>query len=379
MKTNVKKINDKTKKVIYIISFSLLVLLFISLVILTKDSKKIQEIKEFIKIDIRVLYVTDDDSLNYPVEILDKYSISYKKINSTEFTIFEKRKLENIINSSYLNNILVIYKDGVIIDALIEYDSQEKVNEFLQKNALIPDKIVDNVDEIIKQTEKILDNKYSIVYMPYKDHNEIDDQDDIFKDISNEYSIEYSKIDVFSLSSSQQEKINSILGLSDVENQILILVKDNKMIANIRGIHSKNTYIEALYDLDFIAELKNKIKVIDYNEFKSELKDENKSIILLGINNSKDCEEIFNILNKMSYNYNIEVKYINLESTNSEIYKKVNEKLLNIGYTEGFSLPLVVIVESNQVLDYIIGNSSEEYFLDVFIENGVIKGDVINE
>ena len=41
--------------------------------------------------------------------------ISYKKINSTELTIFEKRKLENIINSSYLNNILVIYKDGVII------------------------------------------------------------------------------------------------------------------------------------------------------------------------------------------------------------------------------------------------------------------------
>jgi len=40
---------------------------------------------------------------------------------------------------------------------------------------------------------------------------------------------------------------------------------------------------------------------------------------------------------------------------------------------------MVLIVESNNILDYVIGNSTEEYFLDIFIENGVIKGDVINE
>ena len=46
---------------------------------------------------------------------------------------------------------------------------------------------------------------------------------------------------------------------------------------------------------------------------------------------------------------------------------------------EGFSLPLAVIVESNNILDYAVGNSKEEYFIDIFKENGVIKGDVINE
>ena len=53
--------------------------------------------------------------------------------------------------------------------------------------------------------------------------------------------------------------------------------------------------------------------------------------------------------------------------------------MIEIGYTEAFSLPLVVIVESNKVIDYIIGNSEKSYFLDVFIENGVIKGEVTNE
>ena len=40
---------------------------------------------------------------------------------------------------------------------------------------------------------------------------------------------------------------------------------------------------------------------------------------------------------------------------------------------------IVIITESNNILDYAIGNSKEEYFLDIFIENGVIKGDVSNE
>ena len=57
----------------------------------------------------------------------------------------------------------------------------------------------------------------------------------------------------------------------------------------------------------------------------------------------------------------------------------LKEKMENIGYDGGFSLPIVLIVESNKILDYAIGNSKEEYFLDIFIENGVIKGDVSNE
>lgn len=374
-----RNISHKSKKIIYIVSFSLLILLFLVLIILTKDSKQIIEIREFIKTDTKLLYIIDNQDTNYPVEILDKYSVDYLEVNSNELTIFERKKLEKIINSKYLNNILVIYQDGVIIDALIEYESNDSVNEFLQKNNVIPQTIVENVEDIMKQAETISDSEYSIIYIPYENHEEIEKQEEIIKSIASEYSIEYKKIDALLLSKTQQEKINTILGLSDVENQILILVKDKKIVANIRGIHSKNTYIETLYELDFITELENKLNEIDYTEFKSELKNNDKSIILLGIKGYKDCDNVFKLLNQMIYNYDMEVNYIDLKSTESDVYKKVNEKLENIGYKEGFSLPLVVIVESNKVLDYIIGNSDEQYYIDVFIENGVIKGDVINE
>ena len=81
----------------------------------------------------------------------------------------------------------------------------------------------------------------------------------------------------------------------------------------------------------------------------------------------------------MIYSYNISVDYINVGNVDSTLYNKVQEKIENIGYKEGFSLPMVIIVESNTILSHVIGSTNEEYFLDIFIENGVIKGEIINE
>ena len=164
-----------------------------------------------------------------------------------------------------------------------------------------------------------------------------------------------------------------------MDNQILLVIKDNKMIANIRGVHSKNTYIETLYDVGFIDNLEDKLNELSYNEFKSLIKDNNKNIVLLIQDNSADSEKVYELLNQMVYNYDIDVNYINLGKTNSEVYQKVKNKLKDMGYEEVVSMPMVLIIESNKVVDYIVGNSTEKYFLDSFIENGVIKGDVIDE
>ena len=104
-----------------------------------------------------------------------------------------------------------------------------------------------------------------------------------------------------------------------------------------------------------------------------------KNIILIGSDELKDSNDVYELLNKMIYNYEINVSYINIKKDNTDLYDKIKEDLKEIGYMEGFSLPLAVIVESNNILDYAVGNSKEEYFIDIFKENGVIKGDVINE
>jgi len=151
------------------------------------------------------------------------------------------------------------------------------------------------------------------------------------------------------------------------------------MVSNIRGIHSKKTYIAQLYEANFINELENKINELDYDSFKEKLNTKEKNIILIGSDELKDSNDVYELLNKMIYNYEINVSYINIKKDDTELYDKIKEDLETIGYTEGFSLPLAVIVESNNILDYAVGNSKEEYFIDIFKENGVIKGDVINE
>ena len=251
-----KKNKSNKKKTIYIISFSLLVILFITLLLFIKDSEKIINIKEFIKTDTKILCIMQDDNFSYAVKIFDKYSIDYLKINSDELTIFERKKIENIIDSKNFKNVLVIYKNNVIEDVFTEYKNEENLSKFLQKNDIVPEIIVDNVEQIMIESKKMLDSEYSMIYIPYKNLEEIEKQDEIFKDIAEEYAVEYKKIDAYLLSDSQQEKINAMLGLSSVEDQILILIKNNKMFANIRGIHSKNTYIETLYDVMTILKMK---------------------------------------------------------------------------------------------------------------------------
>lgn len=373
-----KRISNRTKKIICVTSFSLSILIFLLLIYLTIDGKQIRELKDFIHTDTKILYVTEDDNLDYPIKIMDRYSINYLKISISELTIFERKKIEKITDSRDFKNVLVIYENGEIKDKLFEHKDKESVNKFLQDNNIIPNELVDYVDKIMIESQKLLESSYSMVYIPYKKLDNIENQDEIFKQISEEYSIDYKKIDAYLLSSRQQEKINSLLGISTVENQILILVKDNKMIANIRGPHRKNTYIETLYDVNFIDELENKVNEIDYNSYKELLNSNEKNVIVIGTENNKDSNDVISNLNKIIYNYDIEVNYINIENVNSDLSNKVKEKIENIGYTGGFSIPLVVIVESGKVLDFAIGNSSEEYFIDIFIENGVIKGDAID-
>lgn len=370
---------NKIKKILYIISFFILISLFICLLLLTKDSRKIVEITEFVKTETKVLYITNNDKLDYPVEIMEKYNISYLKIDSSKLSIFEQKRLKNIIENNYLNNILLVYENGKMIDKLVKYETKDSVNEFLQKNSIIPEKIVDNVDEIMNNANNILESQYSIVYIPYQEHEEVIEQNKIFEEIAEKYSIDYKKIDAYLLSRKQQESINKLLDISLVEDQILILVKDNKVVANIRGIHRKKTYIETLSSVNFINELEIKINQINFEDLEKKLEIKEKNIILVGLDDTKDTKDVFDSLNKMIYKYDINVDYIDVELINSELHNKVKNKFESIGYKEAFSLPMVVITEDNKILDYAIGNSKEEYFIDIFIENGVVKGDVINE
>lgn len=367
---------SKIKKRIFLILISFVLVSLVAIMQLMKDSNKIVEVKEFIKNNQVVLYLSKDSNLKYSFEVLENYDIDYLNVDINSLNIFERIKLKKIVNNQYLNNTIVIYENGKILDTLNDF-KEEEVIDFLQKNNIIPLEISTAAKQIVKDVQNIYNEEYAIIFMPYIKHKEILNQDKILKEISKKYNIEYKRIDAYLLSNKQKSKINAVLKISEVEEQILLLVRNKKIMANIRGIYDKKTYIEKLDGLSFIDKIEEKITQINYSDFELLLEAKDKSVIYFSKNNCKECETIYRLLSNMTYNYNIDVKLMDL--TEETEFVAVKNRLTDIDYKDAFSLPMVIVFENNKVLDYIIGNSSEQYFMDVFIENGVIKGENLNE
>lgn len=364
---------DIVKKTLIILFFIILIAVFIILLVASADNKFIKNIKEFTKDDTKVLYISSKDKYSdYPIKLFNKYDIEYLYIDSTDLSNFEKTKIEKIINSKHLSNIIIIFNEGKIIDTIIDYDTENNLNKFLQRNGIIPD-IIGNIDGIIESIPQLLENELMLLYVPYKYVEGIDLQNGILKDICARYNIEYQMINAYLLSSVQQEKLNSILQISSVEDQIIIIVKNKKIIGSIRGIHKADYYLNELYSYNFIQEIDSYIEEINYDEFNSLLNSNNKNIILIGKEECKYCDEVISTLNTIIINYNISIKYINIGNLDSELSSNVENKLVDLGYSDGFTTPITIMIESNKLIDYVIGASSEDYFIDIFTENGIIK------
>ena len=369
-----KKDNMATiKKFLMGIFFSLLVIIFLYLLLSTRDNDFVKNIKEFIRFDTRVLYISDKDNYSdYPIDLFKKYEIDYLYVDSTKLSSIEKTKIEKIINSKYFSNIIVIYKNGKIVDAIIEYDNKESLNKFLQEHQLIP-KIIGDTSKIINSVSELLDTEYSLIYLPYKPLDEMDSQSKILKKICDDYEINFRKVDAYLLSQSQQNKLNSILQISTVEDQIVILVKGKKIVGSIRGINNKRKYLNLLEDFSFIDEIGYFITHINLDEFNNLLNNKEKNIIVVGKDDCKYCDQVNETLNNIAINYDIKINYINVGKIDSDISVKVEKELLNLKYSDGFTTPMTLIVENNKLLNYVIGSSTEEYFVDIFKENGIIR------
>lgn len=361
-------IKNILKGIIFITISVISMLIFISF----KDNKQITKIKEFIKNDTKVLYISNEIKYSdYPIELFQKYNIDYLYIDSTKLNNFEKNKIEKIINSKYLSSIIIVYKNGEIVDAIIDYETEENLNVFLQSVNVIP-QVIGDITGIIESVEKSLDSDLSLIYIPYKHFDGIEEQSKILKEISEDYGAEYKMINAYLLSSNQQEKLNAILQISSVEDQIIILIKNKNIVGSIRGINRESEYLEKLYEYEFVNKNVKNIKYIDYGQFNELLNFSEKSIIVFGKENCKYCEQVILILDSININYEILINYMDIDTLDSEILEKLKNKLIELGI-DGFEVPLTILVESNKLLDYIVGCSDEKYFVEIFTKNGIIK------
>ena len=353
--------------------FILLLIVFFYLLVATRDDRVIRNIKDYIKDGNKIIYISDKKNYSkYPIDIFEKYDVNYFYINSDNLSAIEKSKIEKIINSKYLSNIIVIFENGKVKDAIIEYESEDALNKFLKNNEIIP-KIIGDNENILSDVSNLLDSKYLLMYIPYEKSDTVDYQASILSDISKEYDIEFKVIDAYLLSNSQKDKLNSMLQISSVEDQIIILIKDEKIVGSIRDILNRKNYLNKLDEFKFIDEVDSYITYINYNEFNNLVNGSDKSIIVIGKDDCKYCEEIIKVLDDIGINYDIKINYINIGKIDSNVAVDIEKVLTQLNYNDGFTTPLTIMVSNGKLLDYIVGVASEKYIVDIFTENGIIN------
>lgn len=360
------------KRILLILFIIVLVVFIITLLVFMPNKKSINNIKEFVKTNTKVLYISNEEKyLEYPIELLQKYEIEYMYINNSQLVSYEKNQIKKLIKTNKFNNTIAVFEKGNLVDTITNF-TEEEVTEFLQEYEVIP-KIIGDIGDITSNIESLVLNDLMILYFPYKYTDDVEKQDIMLKKIAVDNNIKYQMINAYLLSKNQQEKLNSLLKISSVEDQIIILIKEQKIVGSIRGVNRKSEYISKLKEYEIINKNQNYINKINYSEFCDNIKNNAKSIIVITKKDCKYCDDVFDILNKIVINYDIKIKYIDIESLDSDISKKVETKLIELGYTDGFTTPMTFIFESNKILDYIIGVSTEQYFIDIFSENGIIK------
>ena len=364
---------DIIKMFLLFIFVAFLITIFIILLVISSDNKLIDSIKEFTKSDTKVLYFSNDEYYsNYPIDLFDKYEIEYLYIDTTDLSRFEEKKIEEIINSTKIYNMIVIFENGEMVDSIVDYTTDEQLLTFLQKYNIIPS-MLGNPEGIIENTKKLISSDFILLYVPYQYNDSLLEQNKILTQITNEYNIDYNMIPAYLLSLSQQKKLNNILQISSVGDQIVILIKDKKIIGSIRGINTKNTYLNSLYEYKYISEIENYIIEIDFDTFNNLVTSNESNVIVITKDDCKYCDTTLSTLNKIVIDYGISIKSINIIDFDSEISKSIETKLIELGYNDGFTTPITLITQSNKVIDYIIGSSNEQYFIDIFTENGIIK------
>lgn len=368
----IRKVFKLIKKCIRPIVFVAILFVFVVLLVYTRDTNNIKKIKDFVKDNTKVLYIANNKNYSKDlVELLNTYEVNYLYVNIDSMNSFEKSKLEKIANSKYISNMIVIYKDNKIVDALIKPLNKDEYITFLQKNRILPGKLED-ISNIFSMVDEGLNETISILYIPYIE-DDMEYSKKILNDISTQYNITLSIIPAYLLSEFQKEKLNSILQISYVDDQIVLLISEGKIIGSIRGKTSKEDYINKMLEYKFISLDEDHINYIDYNTFLSILLKDEKAITVIVKDDCKYCEELKLILNKITKNYNITFNYINIHNFESEDSKNIQSKLLQLGYTDGFSTPILLITENDSLIDYVVGLSNEEYFVEKFMENGIIK------
>lgn len=372
--------NHTKKKVSYVMIFFFSLLLIFVLYYLygffvDNNSKKIiDEYNSLMKNStLAIFYFGDDKEIDEKCQIYSSnYDFEYLNIQTSDISRKKKNEIRKNLNIYNLTSTFVIVSNGVPISSVTKITDAEKLLEYLQNNNLVP-LIIGDTNPILNDFKSsISSDDGMLIYLPTS-YDEINDKkDQILINISEQYNLDYKKIDAYLLSKKQLLKMMSQLGFSEIQEDLLVYVNSGSVVNVIEATTTdENSYFKLLTNYGIIdISSKDYLVNISSSKFESLIKEKNKNVILIGTDNCNYCDRVRPILGQIAYQYGITLYY--LDATKD--LNKISDLIKEGGYSNGLSsAPFLMISENKKIVDYVIGLSEKKLYIDKLTEIGVIK------
>ncbi len=192
------------------------------------------------------------------------------------------------------------------------------------------------------------------------------------EDLSNRYGFDYNYINTDEISDKYMNEIAEDLGLTSISTPYLAIVKNGEIVAVQNEYKDSDLTFEFLQENKIIdSEEELAINYIDYETYDELINSEDKHIIVIGQSTCIYCVESKVVFNKILDKYDIEINYLNLTYLTTEEMELFQESFAV--FAEGIGTPYLVIVEDNEIIDNIEGLATEQVYISLFEEMGIIN------
>lgn len=368
---------EKTRKlVLCAIFFAFIVLISFGTTLLVyyiKDKSNDKVIEEYNNLkknsSVFVIYMGNDDSYEKLIEKYKKYyEFDYMNINYRKLTSKNTKKFKNELSLEKLKDSIIVYKKSELVLAK-NFSSSNELDEYLKEVKVIPNIIEDPTNERNIFNETISSSDDTLVYISFVNNDLVNEKNEELNELCNSYKIKYQFIRGYVLSENQILNFLSQYGYSTMKSGLILTLEGGniKKVIDMDGLYFDD-YIEIFQNYDIISTMSDYLKYVDINAYDELINSNQKNIYIFGDSKCKYCDNIKYILGSIAKENELNIYYIDLaDDTNIE------DRLKQIKYEGTITYPLTIIVENKNILDFVIGLSEKDYFVNLLKKDGIIR------
>lgn len=374
---------DTKKKVrisLIFLAVILIILLSTFAITIIKDMNNKDLLNQFNELysseHISVLYIGKDDSVDAKLSTYSKeYNYNYLYIATDKVTRSKRNKIKNKLGIKKINSNVVIVQNKEVLKNIENCSDKniDDLNKSLYDYDLVPKKIGNSSRQIANFDTSIKSENPKIIYYTTMDNKTSKEKNEKLVAFATDYSIEYAFIEGYYLTNSQQRVLLNKINYNTLVDELLIIVDGKEVLTSTFNVpNNSKDYFEISSNYGILdTNSAESLKKVNYSQLKKIIVSSNKSVILFTTNDCMYCDRVKPIIGKISIQKNINIYSYNY---NESAGTKIEDYLSKIGYEDKkITPPLLIITESNKILDYVIGLADKKIYEDKFKELGVVR------